>query len=137
MTLNPYLALLLFALLWAVKDRPWRTAHASRWPHGSMLALFLALYACFRFVVEFVREPDPQIGLIGLVLSTFTTKFVFPLVSLEGRRFWILGLLPIRRETILWSTFLFAAVGSLTISSTVSPAISPASAVALRRGSAK
>ncbi|HTQ38978.1 MAG TPA: hypothetical protein VMJ32_08115, partial [Pirellulales bacterium] len=29
------------------------------------------------------------------------------------RRLWILGLLPIHRDSILWSKFLFAAVGSL------------------------
>jgi len=31
-----------------------------------------------------------------LVLATLTSRFVFPLVSLEGRRFWILGLAPLR-----------------------------------------
>jgi ABC-2 type transport system permease protein len=35
------------------------------------------------------------------------------MISLEGRRFWILGLLPVRRETILWGKFLFAAIGSV------------------------
>jgi ABC-2 type transport system permease protein len=34
------------------------------------------------------------------------------MLSLEGRRFWILGLLPIDRDSILWGKFLFAAVGS-------------------------
>lgn len=61
--------LVLFALLWTMKARPWQPAQASRWPHGTMLALFLGLYGCFRFAVEFVREPDPQIGLIGSTLS--------------------------------------------------------------------
>lgn len=50
-----------------------------------------------------------NLAVVGLILSTFTTRFVYPLVSLEGRRFWILGLLPVRRSTILWSKFLFAA----------------------------
>ncbi|HVX63630.1 MAG TPA: hypothetical protein VHC19_23610 [Pirellulales bacterium] len=54
-----------------------------------------------------------NLAVIGLILSTFTTRFIFPMISLEGRRFWILGLLPVRRETILWSKFLFAAVGSV------------------------
>ena len=54
-----------------------------------------------------------NLGVVGLILSTFTTRFIFPMISLEGRRFWILGLLPVRRETILWGKFLFAAVGSL------------------------
>jgi ABC-2 type transport system permease protein len=54
-----------------------------------------------------------NLSVVGLILSTFTTRFIFPMISLEGRRFWILGLLPVRRETILLGKFLFAAVGSL------------------------
>ncbi len=54
-----------------------------------------------------------NLAVVGLILSTFTTRFIFPMISLEGRRFWILGLLPVRRETILWSKFLFAAFGSV------------------------
>ena len=49
----------------------------------------------------------------ALILSTFTTRFVFPMVSLEGRKFWILGLLPLHREHILWGKFAFAAGGAL------------------------
>ena len=37
-----------------------------------------------------------------LVLATLTTRFVFPLISLEGRRFWILGLAPVPRRRIAW-----------------------------------
>jgi len=54
-----------------------------------------------------------NLSVVGLLLSTFTTRFIFPMISLEGRRFWILGLLPVRRETILWSKFFFAAGGSI------------------------
>ena len=54
-----------------------------------------------------------NLAVVGLILSTFTTRFIFPMISLEGRRLWILGLMPIRRDAILWSKFLFAAVGSL------------------------
>jgi ABC-2 type transport system permease protein len=54
-----------------------------------------------------------NLAVVGLILSTFTTRFIFPMISLEGRRFWILGLLPVRREEILWGKFLFAAAGSI------------------------
>ena len=54
-----------------------------------------------------------NLSLVGLLMSTFTTRFIYPMISLEGRRFWILGLLPVRRETILWSKFFFAAGGSI------------------------
>ncbi len=54
-----------------------------------------------------------NVTVVGLILSTFTTRFIFPMISLEGQRFWILGLLPLRRETILLAKFCFAAGGSL------------------------
>ena len=41
--------------------------------------------------------------------------FVFPTISLEGRRFWILGLLPLNRDRILWGKFLFAATGAVLV----------------------
>lgn len=44
----------LFGLLWLFSRRPRPTAAVS--------GLFLALYGVFRFVVEFVREPDSHIG---------------------------------------------------------------------------
>jgi ABC-2 type transport system permease protein len=50
-----------------------------------------------------------NLSVVGLLMSTFTTRFVYPMLSLEGQRFWLLGLLPVSRETILWSKFIFAA----------------------------
>jgi len=54
--------IVLFTILWSLKSKPWRPEKSRLWPHGSMLALFLLLYGLFRFLVEFVREPDPQLG---------------------------------------------------------------------------
>jgi ABC-2 type transport system permease protein len=54
-----------------------------------------------------------NVYVVGLLLATFMTRFIFPMISLEGRRFWILELLPVRRETILWSKFAFALGSSL------------------------
>jgi ABC-2 type transport system permease protein len=65
-------------------------------------------YVSWVNVVSFLN-----VSVVGLLLSTFTTRFIFPMISLEGRRFWTLGLLPVRRKTILWSKFLFAVGGSL------------------------
>ncbi len=53
-----------------------------------------------------------NLSVVGLLLSTFTTRFIFPMMSLEARRFWLLGMLPLGRHAILWSKFLFAAVGA-------------------------
>lgn len=60
--------------------------------------------AYWRNLVSFLN-----LAVTALILSTFTSRFVFPMVSLEGRKFWILGLLPIEREQILWGKFGFAA----------------------------
>lgn len=61
----------LFIVLWTLKGRPWQEQYGKRWPHGTMLALFLGLYGIVRFLVEFVREPDPQLGqvLLGLTMG--------------------------------------------------------------------
>jgi ABC-2 type transport system permease protein len=40
-----------------------------------------------------------------LILATLTTRFIFPLISLEGRRFWILGLSPLPLGRIMWQKF--------------------------------
>jgi ABC-2 type transport system permease protein len=38
------------------------------------------------------------------------------MLSLEGRKFWILGLLPLEREQLLWGKFAFSMTGGLLIS---------------------
>lgn len=45
---------------------------------------------------------------ISLILATFTSRFVYPLLSLESQQLWLLGLLPMRRTTLLLVKFLFA-----------------------------
>lgn len=49
-----------------------------------------------------------NISVTALILSTFTSRFIFPLLSLEGRNFWVLGLLPVGRAQILWGKFAFS-----------------------------
>lgn len=49
-----------------------------------------------------------NVAVVALLLSTFTTRFIFPLISLEGPRFWVLGLMPITRGAIIWSKVAFA-----------------------------
>lgn len=58
---------------------------------------------------------------ISLILATFTCRFVFPLVSLEGQQLWLIGLLPMSRGRILLAKFAFAMTVTLfvTLGSTV------------------
>jgi ABC-2 type transport system permease protein len=54
-----------------------------------------------------------NLSVTALILSTFTSRFIFPLLSLEGRNFWVLGLFPVRREQILWGKFIFSVAIAL------------------------
>jgi len=82
-----------------------------------LLAMYFLNMRRFSYDVTYVAWVNVvsflNLGVVGLILSIFTSRFVFPMISLEGKRFWILGLLPIRRETVLWSKFWFATAGSL------------------------
>ena len=51
----------------------------------------------------------------AFLMCAYTGRFVYPMLSLEGRKFWILGLLPLRRERLLWGEFAFSATGALVI----------------------
>jgi phosphatidylglycerol:prolipoprotein diacylglycerol transferase len=75
----------LFLILWLLKDK--------KLPAGGLLAIFLSLYGAFRFLVEFLREPDPQLGFIlgpltmGQTLSAFMiVGGIVLFVYLRGRR---------------------------------------------------
>lgn len=86
-----------------------------------LLSLYFVNIRRFHYDVYYVSWVNLvsflNVSVVGLLLSTFTTRFVFPMISLEGRRFWILGLLPIHRDMILWSKFLFAVGASIVPSS--------------------
>ncbi|MBY0461543.1 MAG: hypothetical protein K2V38_29860, partial [Gemmataceae bacterium] len=51
----------------------------------------------------------------AILLCAGLSRFIFPLISLEGRKFWILGLTPVSRDQLLWGKFVFAATGSLLV----------------------
>jgi ABC-2 type transport system permease protein len=51
----------------------------------------------------------------AMLICAFMGRFVFPMMSLEGKKFWILGLLPMRRERLLWGKFYFSATGALVV----------------------
>jgi ABC-2 type transport system permease protein len=45
---------------------------------------------------------------VSLILATFTSRFVYPLLSLESQQLWLVELLPVRRTALLLVKFLFA-----------------------------
>ncbi len=76
----------LFLVLWSLKSRPWRE-QSPYWPHGSMMALFLILYALVRIFVEQFREPDPQLGTVALGMTMGQLLSVFMLIG--GTVLWL------------------------------------------------
>lgn len=57
--------IILFSLLWALKGKTYgdsKNSYNRNWPHGTMFAIFLSGYGIFRFIIEYFREPDPQLG---------------------------------------------------------------------------
>ncbi len=61
----------------------------------------------------------------ALTLSTLTTRFVYPMFSLEGRRVWILGLSPVGLKRVVlqkfWMSFLVSSF--ITVSLMVASAL--------------
>lgn len=51
----------------------------------------------------------------AFLMCAYTGRFIFPMLSLEGKKFWILGLLPLDRDRLLWGKFAFSATGTLLV----------------------
>jgi len=49
----------IFATLWVLKDKTWK---GEKLPDGFLSWMFVLMYAVLRFFIEFVREPDIQLG---------------------------------------------------------------------------
>ncbi|HZE97846.1 MAG TPA: hypothetical protein VE981_12535 [Planctomycetota bacterium] len=52
----------------------------------------------------------------SLTLATFASRFIFPQLSLEGKRFWVIGMAPMEREKILFGKLALSFMCSLLIS---------------------
>ncbi|HAN80355.1 MAG TPA: prolipoprotein diacylglyceryl transferase [Gammaproteobacteria bacterium] len=65
--------IVLFVVLW--------TFSAKSRPPGQVTGLFLLGYGVFRFAVEFVREPDAQLGFIWLNWMTMGQMLSIPMIA--------------------------------------------------------
>ncbi len=54
-----------------------------------------------------------NIGATAFVLSILTTRFVYPMLSLEGRQQWVIGLAPVARTRLVWVKFLVSWISSV------------------------
>ncbi len=92
-----------------------------QWSQLVILFGLMALYLLNmpRFYRDFADSswglllPFLNLCAVTLMMATFTTRFVFPLVSLEGHQFWLLGLLPVSRVHILLAKCAYA--GTVTV----------------------
>ncbi|MGC8741498.1 MAG: putative ABC transporter permease subunit [Candidatus Sumerlaeaceae bacterium] len=57
-----------------------------------------------------------NLGATAFVLSILTTRFVFPMLSLEGKQYWVIGLAPFPKQTLLWEKFLLCLTGCVATS---------------------
>lgn len=71
--------LVLFVVLWWYSRKPR--------PRYALVGLFALLYGVFRFAVEFVRLPDPQLGYLAFGWLTMGQLLSLPLIALG--LFWL------------------------------------------------
>ena len=71
--------LVMFIVLWTYSRKPR--------PRYSVAGLFALLYGAFRFAVEFVREPDSQLGYLAFGWLTMGQVLSLPLIALG--LFWL------------------------------------------------
>jgi phosphatidylglycerol:prolipoprotein diacylglycerol transferase len=83
--------ILLFAILWLYSRRPRAT--------GNVAGLFLICYGVFRFLVEFVRQPDPQVGYLALNWVTMGQVLSIPMIVF-GILVFLLPLKPAERSIV-------------------------------------
>lgn len=72
--------LVLFCILWIFSIKPR--------PRFAVTALFLLCYGVFRFLVEFVRVPDPQYGYLAFGWLTMGQILSAPMIVGGGLLFW-------------------------------------------------
>ena len=73
--------LIMFAVLWWFSSKPR--------PRYAVSGMFALLYGCFRFLVEFVRVPDAQLGYLAFGWLTMGQVLSLPLIALGLYWLWL------------------------------------------------
>ncbi len=60
-----------------------------------------------------------NLGASSMTLATLTTRFVFPQFSLEGKRLWMVGMVPFGLKRVLLEKFWLSSIGSVAITLTL------------------
>ncbi len=111
----------------ALKDLRTFLRDPTQWSQLLILVALLGLYVLnipnvpprmeafeFQLLLSFLNT-----GAISLILATFSSRFVFPLISLEVQQLWLMGLVPIHRGRLLLPKFVFALTITLAVGGTV------------------
>ncbi|MFW5791728.1 MAG: prolipoprotein diacylglyceryl transferase [Desulfohalobiaceae bacterium] len=70
----------LFTALWFFSARPR--------PRAAVSGMFLVLYGTFRFLAEFTRQPDPQLGFVAFGWITMGQVLCLPMLALGAGLLW-------------------------------------------------
>jgi len=111
----------------ALKDLRTFLRDPTQWSQLLILVALLGLYVLnipnvpprmkafeFQLLLSFLNT-----GAISLILATFSSRFVFPLISLEVQQLWLIGLVPMHRGKLLLPKFMFALTITLAVGGTV------------------
>jgi ABC-2 type transport system permease protein len=60
-----------------------------------------------------------NMGATCFVLSILTTRFIYPMLSLEGKQYWVVGLAPFPKRKLVWEKYGICAVGAISIAVTL------------------
>jgi phosphatidylglycerol:prolipoprotein diacylglycerol transferase len=71
----------MFAILWWYSRKPR--------PRYAVSGLFALLYGCFRFLIEFVRVPDVQLGYLAFGWVTMGQVLSLPLIAVGVLLLWL------------------------------------------------
>lgn len=104
-----------------------------------LFVLLMAIYSLSLVRVPPILSTGPMqmilffanLAAVCMILSSFTSRFLFPLISLEGKAFWIVGLAPVNRSFLFYQKAMFGLAVTLalglpmTLVSTLSLKFSP------------
>lgn len=109
-----------------VKDIKLFFRDTTQWSQLILLGVLVVIYLFnIRALPLFSGEQVPfyfvtlvaflNLGLAGFVLASIAARFIFPMVSLEGRQMWLLRSSPLDLRALLWSKYWTGTVPLLVL----------------------
>jgi ABC-2 type transport system permease protein len=116
-----------------IKDAKIFLRDVSQWSQLLLLLAMVLIYLYNFRVLDLGRVPYMSgfikniyalvnLGMAGFVLATVAVRFVFPMVSAEGRAFWLIRNSPVEMGDFLWSKFWTGLIPVLLLTETLTVA---------------